>query len=49
MKEFKTKWVDKDMIPYLDEFNDLYNQRPIKQNDGGMKSPHMFPSWFLAP
>lgn len=47
MKKFKNKWNREDMIPYLDEFNTLYNQRPIKQNDGGMKSPHMFPSWFI--
>jgi hypothetical protein len=36
------KWDPKDQILYLEEFLDLYNNRPIKDNTGGMKSAHMF-------
>jgi hypothetical protein len=45
---FKEKWDRKDMLSYLDEFNELYDRRPIKENGGGMKSPHMFPSWYVV-
>ena len=31
----------------LEEFYSLYQQRPIKDNQGGMKSPHLFNTWFL--
>ena len=40
-------WDKNDMRYYLDEFHELYKNRPIKDNDGGMKSPHMFPSWYI--
>lgn len=32
----------------LDEFYKLYQDRPIKNNQGGMKSPHMFATWLIA-
>jgi hypothetical protein len=35
-----------EMMDLLDEFHDIYQQRPIADNHGGMKSPHMFPAWF---
>jgi hypothetical protein len=35
-----------DLLDNLDEFHSLYLKRPIKENDGGMKSPHMFSAWF---
>jgi hypothetical protein len=34
----------KDAIP---EFLDLYARKPIGDNQGGMKSPHMFATWFM--
>ena len=30
------------MILLVEEFNNLYKSRPINDNRGGMKSPHMF-------
>ncbi len=39
-------WTRKDMIEKLEEFALLYEKRPIKNNTGGMKSPHMFLTWF---
>lgn len=45
--EIKDIWNIDEMRSHLDEFYDLYTKRPIKDNDGGMKSPHMFPSWFI--
>lgn len=32
---------------YLGEFHDLYRRRPIDNNDGGMKSPHLFATYCL--
>jgi hypothetical protein len=32
----------------LDEFEAVYADRPIKDNQGGMKAPHMFAVWFMA-
>jgi hypothetical protein len=34
------------MIAKLEEFAELYARRPIKANDGGMRSPHLFHFWF---
>jgi hypothetical protein len=42
------KWNNKELIAHLDEFKELYEKRPILDNDGGMKSPHMFPAWFMV-
>jgi hypothetical protein len=42
------KWTREDLLNSLDEFNELYEMRPIKDNNGGMKSPHMFPAWFVV-
>lgn len=36
------------MLDALEEFTKLYAQRPIKDNAGGMKSPHMFLTWYAA-
>ena len=41
-------WKSEDMKLYLEEFYNLYINRPIKDNDGGMKSPHMFPAWYIV-
>tara|TARA_R110000824_G_scaffold329779_2_gene516501 strand:- start:2011 stop:2763 length:753 start_codon:yes stop_codon:yes gene_type:complete len=48
MRSFLEKWKREDLLEEIDEFNDLYAQRPIKDNNGGMKSPHMFPAWFIV-
>ena len=44
----KIKWTREDLMSHLDEFKDLYENRPITENEGGMKSPHMFPAWFAV-
>ena len=44
--KFKAKWDVEDYKSYLDEFNDLYSKKPI-DNNGGMKSAHMFASWYV--
>jgi hypothetical protein len=36
-----------DMLARLEEFSSLYDRRPIKNNAGGMLSPHMFLVWFV--
>jgi hypothetical protein len=40
-------WSRDDMIGKLEEFAALYDERPIKDNRGGMLSPHMFLTWFV--
>lgn len=40
-------WTNDDLRASLKEFVELYKQRPIENNRGGMKSPHLFPTWFL--
>jgi hypothetical protein len=47
MNKFLEQWDRNDIIKYIDEFNELYTSRPIKDNNGGMKSAHMFPSWYI--
>jgi len=41
-------WTRSEIIAHLDEFEVLYADRPIKDNQGGMKAPHMFAVWFIA-
>jgi hypothetical protein len=40
-------WSRDAMISQLREFAELYDTRPIRHNVGGMRSPHMFLTWFL--
>lgn len=40
------KWDRNHLKNSLSEFIQLYQKRPILDNTGGMKSPHMFPAWF---
>ena len=40
-------WSNEDIVTAIPEFLELYNQRPILINEGGMKTPHMFATWFL--
>ena len=48
MSNFLEKWDRNDMLSHIDEFKELYERRPITENGGGMKSPHMFPSWYMV-
>ena len=41
------QWNNHEIIKYLDEFIELYKEKPIKDNSGGMKFPHMFGLFFL--
>ena len=47
MTEFIEKWKREDLYNSLDEFNELYKIRPIKDNHGGMTSSHMLSVWFI--
>ena len=42
-----SKWNHEDIKLHLEEFYNVYSNRPIKDNSGGMKSPHMFPAWYV--
>lgn len=42
------KWKREDLLSHLKEFDSIYANRPVKDNNGGMKSPHMFMSWFVV-
>lgn len=48
MNDFKERWDREDLKKNLDEFHELYQQRPIQDNTGGMKSAHMFPAWYIV-
>jgi len=48
MNEFLEKWDRKNLLDAIKEFSELYESRPIKDNNGGMKSAHMFPAWFIV-
>jgi len=47
MSQFSEKWHREDLVNHIDEFYHLYENRPIRDNGGGMKSAHMFPSWYI--
>ena len=49
VKFFKKSSIAKsqDIINYLDEFSKLYKQRPIHDNSGGAKVPHMFGLFYI--
>jgi hypothetical protein len=38
----------KDMIEKLDEFSEIYKERPIRDNHGGQLSAQLFYSWYVA-
>ena len=42
----QVKWTQENLIDALEEFSELYKQRPVANNDGGMASNHMFYTWF---
>jgi len=39
-------WSRSDMLAKLGEFAQLYQERPIPDNAGGMRAPHLFMLWF---
>lgn len=39
----KMRYQRDELINFIDEFNEIYKNRPIYQNNGGMKSAHLFP------
>lgn len=41
-------WSRDEAIASLDEFQSLYSERPVKENAGGMRAPHLFATWFMA-
>lgn len=41
-------WTREEIIDSLDEFSAIYADRPIQDNKGGMKAPHMFAVWFMT-
>ncbi len=43
----KIEWTRDDIKYSIPEFLDLYQQKPIIDNQGGMKAPHMFATWFM--
>ncbi len=40
-------WNIDEIKASIPEFLDLYSKRPMRDNEGGMKSPHMFATWFM--
>lgn len=40
-------WTRDDIEDRIDDFLKLYEKRPIQDNIGGMKAPHMFAVWFM--
>lgn len=41
------KFSREELLNKIQDFYEVYLNRPIKDNGGGMKSGHMFPSWFV--
>ena len=41
-------WSRSEILDHIDEFAALYADRPVKENRGGMKAPHLFALWFIA-
>jgi len=41
-------WSRSEILDSIDEFSEIYSNRPIIDNEGGMKAPHMFALWFMA-
>ncbi|MEN9577976.1 MAG: hypothetical protein RJA70_985 [Pseudomonadota bacterium] len=41
-------WTREELVAALPAFEDVYARRPIRDNQGGMKAPHMFATWFIA-
>lgn len=41
-------WTRDEMLAALEEFAALYQTRPIRDNQGGMRAPHGFLTWFVV-
>ncbi len=41
-------WTRAQIADKLDEFAEIYAHRPVRDNRGGMKAPHLFALWFMA-
>ena len=41
-------YTREELLASLSEFAELYKNRPLQDNDGGMKAPQMFSAWFMA-
>ncbi|RDD61883.1 hypothetical protein [Ferruginivarius sediminum] len=39
-------WTRAEMVAELEDFARLYERRPIRDNRGGMTTPHLFMTWF---
>ena len=39
----KMRYQRDELINFIDEFNEIYKNRPIYQNNDEMKSAHLFP------
>ena len=48
MKIGNPTWSRDEILNNIDEFLTIYDDRPIKDNQGGMQAPHMFAIWFMA-
>ena len=46
-KNVPDNFKKENILKYLDEFTHIYKERPIKNNLGGMKFPHMFGFYFF--
>ncbi|TNE65984.1 MAG: hypothetical protein EP344_02795 [Bacteroidetes bacterium] len=40
-------WTYADMKQAIPEFLEIHAQKPISENTGGMKAPHLFATWFM--
>ena len=41
-------WKPEAQLDSLEEFLEVYSERPIKSNQGGVLAPHAFGLWFMA-
>lgn len=41
-------WSREDLISAYPTFKEIYAERPIYDNQGGMKAPHAFATWFMV-
>ena len=41
-------WTTEAQLDSLEEFLEIYAERPVKSNDGGVLAPHAFGLWFIA-
>lgn len=42
----KIGYSQEEVAEALAEFRQIYSERPVKDNHGGMRSPHLFNTWF---